>query len=823
MSDDGPPKLTSNASTASQEAKQQSRSSNGSAGLRNLAPRQQCSTTDMMRMVGTIPQGATLPRQLQTQSQASMRGSQGTPQMVQLHQVQQVPVTGRVITMNSMQAPQQLIPVPMRMVSNGATLGDGQQTPNSIQLMPQFLPANARIGQNIRFMPHPNDASNTHNVASQQAAMVSALRPGNAALMVVQGPNGPMVLNTSAMHPGMIPQNLVPVGIAQGIQGMQTMSNVQRQQQHQQQIQQHAKTMASRCKKRRPESGSGEMSVGEYLALGMDEKGRADSGSCGTDSPDTAGDAPPALDRGDSLDDSSPQSVTDSAKSLESIFVREAMAFRARGGGCGKPLVHYMDGFTIEESDVPFPLAQYDKITELVSSEVLDDIMPLIADIDVKNKVEEKPMKEKNTPVKPTKAATPTAADSENENKRKVPARTRRSTTQSEAHINKVKKEESDHSREDRVEERKQSKNRRQPAPVHHPPRRRTNELELLLKTGDEHDKAESADKVKSKQKRRSTQSSATDSPTKLERSRSSVDSSDTHSRSSKRSSGRHDRPRDKEKEKEREKESSVLSTPTISMRLLPSSEDSPEDRCLFCQVSFKEKERSVSTPQYCSTKCRRSYQSMIASEKMGRKFSESIKRVSGGSEGTLSSSSSFNDMRHKFEDETTPPSSSSSGKRTEDSSYSKKGYSAYIDPPQVAMIVPPRGVVSPASVQPSTLLASMTSPTSNGHSPLTEPTVGTTTPVAASCGPLCVPGVDYDVDPKLWTPDVAARWAQAVTGSETCAATFRREEVDGDAMLMMGFDDLRSHLSFTFGPAKKLHLAIEQLKVFRDQKYGTP
>ncbi|ETN68251.1 hypothetical protein NECAME_15920, partial [Necator americanus] len=55
--------------------------------------------------------------------------------------------------------------------------------------------------------------------------MVSALRPGNAALMVVQGPNGPMVLNTSAMHPGMIPQNLVPVGIAQGIQGMQTMSN----------------------------------------------------------------------------------------------------------------------------------------------------------------------------------------------------------------------------------------------------------------------------------------------------------------------------------------------------------------------------------------------------------------------------------------------------------------------------------------------------------------------------------------------------------------------------------------------------------------------
>ncbi|EYC00224.1 hypothetical protein Y032_0117g680 [Ancylostoma ceylanicum] len=572
MSDDGPPKLAPSAVTVAQESRQmqQARPANGSAGLRNLAPRQQCSAPDMMRMVGTIPQGTTLPRQLQTQPQANMRSSQGTPQMVQLHQVQQVPVAGRVITMNSMQAPQQLIPVPMRMVSNGSSMNDGQQAPNSIQLMPQFLPANARIGQNIRFMPHPNDTSNVHNVASQQAAM-NALRPGNAALMVVQGPNGPMVLNTSAMHPGMIPQNLVPVGIAQGIQGMQTMQNVQRQQQqqhqNQQQLQQHAKTMASRCKKRRPESGSGEMSVGEYLALGMDEKGRADSGSCGTDSPDTAGDAPPALDRGDTIDDSSPQPVTDSAKSLESIFVREALAFRARGGGCGKPLVHYMDGFTIEESDVPFPLAQYDKITELVSSEVLDDIMPLIADIDVKNKTEEKPSKEKNSPAKPTKAATPTPAVPENESKRKVPARSRRSAqTQSEAHPSKPKKEEPDNATEDRAEERKQSKSRR-PAPVHHPPRRRTNELELLLsmdfgpkdcgrrildtekrksvldkekrlssETGDDHEKTEHAEKPRSRQKRRSTQSSTTDSPSKAERSRSSVDSMDTHSHSSKRS-----------------------------------------------------------------------------------------------------------------------------------------------------------------------------------------------------------------------------------------------------------------------------------------------
>ncbi|VDM76107.1 unnamed protein product, partial [Strongylus vulgaris] len=344
--------------------------------------------------------------------------------------------------------------------------------------------------------------------------------------------------------------------------------------------------------------------------------------------------------------------------------------------------------------------------------------------------------------------ATPTKVETENESKRKVPARTRRSTNQSEVRNIKTKKEEPENASEEHFEERKQCKNRRA-TPVHHPPRRRTNELELLL------------------------------------------------------SSGKHDKSKDKEKEKEREKELAVLNTPTVSMRMLPASEDSPEDRCLYCQVSFKEKERSVSTPQYCSTKCRRSYQSMMATETM--------KRISGGSE-----------VRPKFEEEVTPP-SSSKGSKSEDSSHSKKPFSAFIDASRTATPGPPRGVVSPTAVQPTTIRASMSSPSTNDHSPILEHAVGVVTPVTASYGPLSVPGVDYDIDPKLWPPDVAARWAQAVTGSETCAATFRREEVDGDAMLMMGFDDLRSHLAFTFGPAKKLQLAIEQLKVFREQMYGRP
>lgn len=61
-------------------------------------------------------------------------------------------------------------------------------------------------------------------------------------------------------------------------------------------------------------------------------------------------------------------------------------------------------------------------------------------------------------------------------------------------------------------------------------------EKRLSSETGDEHDKTENADKPRSRQKRRSTQSTTTDSPSKAERSRSSVDSMDTHSHSSKRS-----------------------------------------------------------------------------------------------------------------------------------------------------------------------------------------------------------------------------------------------------------------------------------------------
>ncbi|KAK6041742.1 hypothetical protein COOONC_20753, partial [Cooperia oncophora] len=256
---------------------------------------------------------------------------------------------------------------------------------------------------------------------------------------------------------------------------------------------------------------------------------------------------------GDSIDDSSPQPPIDSTKSVEAIFIREALAFRARGGGCGKPLVHYMDGFTIEESDVPFPLTQYDKLTELVSSDVLDDIMPMIADIDVKTKTEPKATRAKNSP--PAKQAAPVAEPEKEHKTRKAPPRARRSTTAQSETTTKPKKEEvqEEESQEDHVEERKPTKNRR-PGSANHVPRRRTNELELLLnmdfgpkdagrrildtekrksvlekekrtssETGEEHH--DSADKPRSRQKRRSTQSTTSESPAKSERPRSSVES----------------------------------------------------------------------------------------------------------------------------------------------------------------------------------------------------------------------------------------------------------------------------------------------------------
>ncbi|PIO69565.1 hypothetical protein TELCIR_08607 [Teladorsagia circumcincta] len=117
-----------------------------------------------------------------------------------------------------------------------------------------------------------------------------------------------------------------------------------------------------------------------------------------------------------------------------------------------------MGGFTIEESDVPFPLTQYEKLAELVSSDVLDDIMPMIADIDVKTKAETKSPRGKISP--PTKQAA-SVAETEKEHKRKLPTRTRRSTTApNETETSKPKKEESQEEdvQEEHIEERKQTK-----------------------------------------------------------------------------------------------------------------------------------------------------------------------------------------------------------------------------------------------------------------------------------------------------------------------------------------------------------------------------
>ncbi|CAJ0589872.1 unnamed protein product [Cylicocyclus nassatus] len=271
--------------------------------------------------------------------------------------------------MNSMQAPQQLISVPMRMVSNGTPMSD-------------VFPSSYFFGfdwhQEYR-SDYPNHRPRLlHTVSSQQAAMVNALQPGNTALIVVQGPIGPMGLNASGMH----------------------------------------------------QSSSGEMSVGEYLVFGMDEKGKAETVPCGTDSLDTAGDAPPALDRGEAVGDPSPPPVSDAAKSLDSLFVRKALAFRARCDGCGKPLVHYMYGFTTE--------------TYQISAST----------------------KEKNNLSK-AKQATLTQADAEkmDEGKRKVPARTRRSATHTEGRAKKPNKEEPEGTPE-HVEKRKQFK----AAPTHENP-----------------------------------------------------------------------------------------------------------------------------------------------------------------------------------------------------------------------------------------------------------------------------------------------------------------------------------------------------------------
>lgn len=52
-------------------------------------------------------------------------------------------------------------------------------------------------------------------------------------------------------------------------------------------------------------------------------------------------------------------------------------------------------------------------------------------------------------------------------------------------------------------------------------------------------------------------------------------------------------------------------------------------------------------------------------------------------------------------------------------------------------------------------------SPAAGVAATVAEPVV--TTPLATSFGPLTVPGVDYDVDPKLWTVSLSQDVRSAV------------------------------------------------------------
>ncbi|CAJ0607422.1 unnamed protein product [Cylicocyclus nassatus] len=322
--------------------------------------------------------------------------------MVQLHQLRKVPVTGRVITMNSMQAPQQLISVPTRMVSNGTPMSDADaavpldkrernwnylrfkrlnfsishqiplfdnwgiiREPDSDQssLTQSFINDNHQrvysfeeliyeladriitcsefiltppsyVAPDWRFAEYPPAAQALYLACIELLASPHTLEhivPAMISLLVrsrAQPPRPYLMLNAIALLLTALPdaycrvlQNEFLNVTAEYYQMLQPPTHCE-------------------C------CGAGLLR--EYLALGMDEKGKAETASGGTDSSDTAGDAPAALHRGDSVDDPSPPPVSDATKSLESIFVREALAFRARGGGCGKPLVYYMDGFTIE-------------------------------------------------------------------------------------------------------------------------------------------------------------------------------------------------------------------------------------------------------------------------------------------------------------------------------------------------------------------------------------------------------------------------------------------------------------------------------------------
>ncbi|KAI6226094.1 Sterile alpha motif domain-containing protein 9-like protein [Aphelenchoides fujianensis] len=197
---------------------------------------------------------------------------------------------------------------------------------------------------------------------------------------------------------------------------------------------------------------------------------------------------------------------------------------------------------------------------------------------------------------------------------------------------------------------------------------------------------------------------------------------------------------------------------PPSSQPAAPQSRTPPVNRCMNCGKS----PTSESLPQYCSKECQHKF-------KKRQRVELFSKRLQSG--GGSRSSSSLND---------------SNGRQSLDLS---NGNSA---------AAPPIG--SPTT--PTAASAKIRSPNGGGDS---------TRPSANSSGDeletLRSIGIQH------WNSQQTARWAELVSGSAEAGKKFLEEEIDGDVLLQLTEEQLKSSLGLKLGPQVKILRDLNQMK----------
>ncbi|KAI6238952.1 Sterile alpha motif domain-containing protein 9-like protein [Aphelenchoides fujianensis] len=197
---------------------------------------------------------------------------------------------------------------------------------------------------------------------------------------------------------------------------------------------------------------------------------------------------------------------------------------------------------------------------------------------------------------------------------------------------------------------------------------------------------------------------------------------------------------------------------PPSSQPAAPQSRTPPVNRCMNCGKS----PTSESLPQYCSKECQHKF-------KKRQRVELFSKRLQSG--GGSRSSSSLND---------------SNGRQSLDLSNGN------------AAAAPPTG--SPPT--PTAAGAKIRSPNGGGD---------TTRPSANNSGDELETLRSIGI--QQWNSQQTARWAELVSGSVEAGKKFLEEEIDGDVLLQLTEEQLKSSLGLKLGPQVKILRDLNQMK----------